>query len=90
MIEIEEIIKTLHSKLDDTADLKVVDESVKHEGHMDVKNLNGVSHILVDITWNGFEALSLLQRHRMLNLWLEEFFKMGLHSVRYKLKTFKE
>lgn len=90
MISVEDILKTLHSRLDDSARLSVIDESAKHAGHLEKHEINGISHVFIDITWNGFKTLSILQRQRMLNQWLEEFFQKGLHSVRYKLKTFEE
>ena len=34
-----------------------------------------------------FEGLSLIERHRLANAWLDDFFKQGLHAVRYCLKT---
>jgi stress-induced morphogen len=90
MINIEDIVNTLNSKLDETADVKVIDESSKHEGHLEFQQLNGISHVFIEITWNGFKELSLLKRQRIINEWLEIFFKQGLHSVRYKLKTYEE
>lgn len=90
MLKIENIIETLRDCVDASAKVKVVDESFKHSDHFEMQNVHGISHIFVEIMWNGFVGLSLLQRHRIVNEWLAPFFKQGLHSARYKLNTLEE
>jgi stress-induced morphogen len=90
MLKIENIVQALQGCLGGSATLKVVDESFKHSDHFEMQKVQGVSHIFVEIIWNGFADLSLLQRHKIVNEWLLPFFKQGLHSARYKLNTHVE
>lgn len=86
-ITIDSIIKCLSSHLDSDAKLQVVDESHMHYGHTGHNPLGGVTHVEVYIVWQLFAGVSALERQRMLNKWLSDFFKEGLHSISYILKT---
>lgn len=76
--------------MDESAVFQVVDDSAQHRGHKGHNPQVGVTHITLNIAWNAFEGLTLLERQRLANAWLDEFFKKGLHAVRYNLKTPKE
>lgn len=86
-INIEAIENTVKNHLDESAVLQVVDESEQHRGHKGYNPKVGVTHIALNIAWNAFEELTLLERQRLANTWLDGFFKQGLHAVRYSLKT---
>lgn len=86
-INIEAIANTVKNHLDESAVFQVVDESEQHRGHKGHNPKIGVTHIALNIAWCAFEGLTLLERQRLANTWLDGFFKQGLHAVRYNLKT---
>jgi BolA family transcriptional regulator, general stress-responsive regulator len=86
-INIEAITRALKSHLDESAVLSVIDESEQHRGHKGHNPEVGVTHIALNLVWEAFEGLTLIERHRLANSWLDGFFKQGLHAVRYCLKT---
>ena len=90
MLKIENIAEALRNCVDASAKVTIIDESFKHSDHYEMQNVYGISHILVEIIWNGFVGLTLLQRHRIVNEWMSIFFEQGLHSARYKLNTLEE
>ena len=85
-ISIEAITNVLKNHLSENAVLSVIDESDKHRGHKGHNTSIGVTHIFINLVWEDFEGLSLIERHRLANAWLDDFFKQGLHAVRYCLK----
>ncbi len=86
-INIEAISIALKHHLGDDAQLQIIDESHKHKGHDGYNPEIETSHIAIEITWDGFDGLAALDRHRLVNSWLDNFFKQGLHAARYTLKT---
>ena len=86
-LNIEIITNTVKSHLDENAVLQIIDESEQHRGHKGYNPEVGVTHIALNIAWRAFEGLTLLERQRLANTWLDGFFKQGLHAVRYNLKT---
>jgi len=90
LISIDQITSTLNNHLDNDALLHVIDESSKHIGHASHDPRVGLSHIAIQIVSASFEGLSRVERQRLVNSWLNEFFTLGLHSARYDLKTPKE
>ncbi len=86
-IDINEIIRAVKSHLGEDAILQVVDESNQHKGHKGHNPEIGITHIALNIIWESFEGLTLIERHRLLNSWLDSFFKKGLHAAKYNLKT---
>lgn len=86
-INIEEITIAVKSHLDEDAKIHVTDESHKHKGHKGYNPKVGVTHIAIDVVWESFEGLTLIERHRLANTWLDSFFKRGLHAAQYSLKT---
>lgn len=86
-ISIEAIVDALKNHLDKNAILQITNESEQHRGHKGYNIEVGITHIALSLTWNGFEELTLIERQRLVNSWLDSFFKQGLHSVQYCLKT---
>jgi len=86
-INIDEITITVKSHLDEHAKLHVIDESHQHKGHKGHNPEVGVTHVAINLVWESFEELTLIERHRLANTWLDSFFKRGLHAVQYSLKT---
>lgn len=89
-ISIDQITGTLNNHLDNEALLQVIDESEQHKGHVGHDPQVGLSHISIHIVSNSFEGLSRVERQRLVNDWLNDFFELGLHSARYDLKTPRE
>jgi BolA family transcriptional regulator, general stress-responsive regulator len=58
----------------------IVDESARHAGHAHTRP-GGESHFRVRIVAAAFEGKSRLERHRMVNILLEEEFTQGLHAM---------
>lgn len=86
-ITIDRIIKNLKNHLNEDANLRVEDESHLHYGHKESDPSKGVTHISIVLVWHGFHGMKIIERQRMVNNWLSEFFKEGLHAVTYILKT---
>ena len=86
-ISIEKITQSIQQHLSDNAVLKVVDESHMHHGHQGHNAAVGVTHVAVTIVCKTFEGVSSIQRQRMVNTWLADLFKYGLHAVSYMLKA---
>lgn len=86
-IDINEIIRTVKSHLSKDAILRITDESHQHKGHEGHNPKVGVTHIALNVIWQDFEGLTQIERQRLLNAWLDSFFKQGLHAARYTLKT---
>lgn len=86
-IRIDQILTTLKNHLGHDVFLQVVDESDNHKGHTGYDSQIGVSHVAIDIVWDGFKDLTAVERQRLINTWLDNFFKIGLHSVRYRLHS---
>lgn len=80
---IESIKQSIISAFGEKAEIVVKDESFKHATHIQSKDCC-ISHVSVKICWEGFEGLSLLNKQRLVNDCLKEFFEKGLHSVEYK------
>lgn len=84
---IKAITQVIQSHLDTGAMLQIRDDSALHHGHLEQDPKAVVTHIAINLVWQEFAGLSLLQRQRMVNAWLDDFFKIGLHAVSYNLKT---
>jgi len=89
-ISINQITDTLNNNLNNDDLLHIIDESHLHEGHVGHDPRVGLSHIAINIISASFEGLSRVERQRLVNGWLNEFFTLGLHSARYDLKTPEE
>ncbi len=86
-INIEAITNVVKNHLSEDAILSVVDESEQHRGHKGHNPKIGVTHIALNLVWEDLEGLTIIERQRLANAWLDDFFKQGLHAVRYCLKT---
>jgi stress-induced morphogen len=90
LITIEAITQTIQQQLSDDAVLQVVDESALHYGHVEKDPKMKVTHVAIILVWERFKGVSLLGRQRMVNTWLADLFKVGLHAVSYTLKSSDE
>lgn len=86
-ISIEKITQAIQQHLSDNVVLKVVDESHMHYGHQGHNPEVGVTHVSITIASKIFEGVKAVERQRMVNTWLADLFKGGLHAVSYMLKT---
>lgn len=65
----------------------------KIENHLtgaiaNVRNPRGDGeHFLVEVIWQGFESMRLLEQHKKVYEALDSEFKEGLHSISLKTKT---
>jgi BolA family transcriptional regulator, general stress-responsive regulator len=60
--------------------LKVLDESVRHEGHAGHRP-GGETHFRVYIVADAFRGKSRIARHRMINEMLADELKSGVHAL---------
>ena len=89
-ISIEDLRCAIAKHLTDKYFLEVIDETHKHIGHIGHNPDISITHVFINIVTNYFNGINRLQRQRIVNEWLSDFFKAGLHSVSYTLKTPKE
>lgn len=47
-------------------------------------------HFIAEVVWDGFEGLSLVERHKVIYKILDDDFKAGMHSLSLKTKTNSE
>ena len=69
--------------------LLVKDTSYKHQGHHGFSGKEG-THFDVVLVTDLFESLSLVQRHRQVNLACSALFDRGIHALSMKLYTVSE
>ncbi len=86
-ISIEAITQAIQQHLGADAVLQVVDQSALHHGHAGHNPAMVVTHVAINLVWEAFKGVDLLGRQRLVNAWLTELFKAGLHAVSYNLKT---
>jgi stress-induced morphogen len=85
---IQSIKSFIHESLPDiNYQLKIIDNSSKHHGHLEVSNKTGITHVHICLVSDLFENMSLLERHRFLFSILKRF---NLHAIEIVAKTFKE
>lgn len=80
----------LRQHLSDDVVFQIIDESYQHEGHGGYNPEVGVTHVAIEIICDSFTEMPLVERQRLINSWMDDFFKKGLHAVRYRLKTTNE
>lgn len=89
-ISIDQITSTIKNYLNEEDFFQIIDESDQHKGHAGHNPQIGLSHIAIHIVSSSFEGLTRVERQRLVNVWLDNFFKSGLHSARYNLQTPEE
>ncbi len=79
----QRINKILSKKFDDFL-LEIIDNSNLHKGHNNFTG-NDETHIKIILTKKNKLPTNRLNIHRLINDFLEEEFKSGLHSLEIKI-----
>jgi BolA protein len=66
-------------------ELRVVDESAAHAGHMGANDSGQGTHMRVSIASPLFSGISRVQRHRLVYDALQDFIDQGLHALAIEL-----
>jgi BolA protein len=80
----EQIHIRLSERLQPT-ELRVVDESAQHAGHMGANDSGVGTHMRVSIASPLFVGISRVQRHRLVYDALQDFIDQGLHALAIEL-----
>ena len=80
----EQIHARLTERLQPT-ELRVVDESSAHAGHMGANDSGQGTHMRVSIASPLFSGISRVQRHRLVYDALQDFIDQGLHALAIEL-----
>ena len=78
----------IHARLTERlqpTELRVVDESAAHAGHMGANDSGQGTHMRVSIASPFFSGISRVQRHRLVYDALQDFIDQGLHALAIEL-----
>ena len=78
----------IHARLTERlqpTELRVVDESAQHAGHMGANDSGAGTHMRVSIASPLFTGISRVQRHRLVYDALQDFIDQGLHALAIEL-----
>jgi BolA protein len=78
----------IHARLTERlqpTELRVVDESAQHAGHMGANDSGVGTHMRVSIASPLFTGISRVQRHRLVYDALQDFIDQGLHALAIEL-----
>ncbi len=78
----------IHARLTERlqpTELRVIDESAAHAGHVGANDSGQGTHMRVCIASPLFESLSRVQRHRLVYDALQDFIDRGLHALAIEL-----
>lgn len=78
----------IHARLTERlqpSELRVVDESAAHAGHMGANDSGQGTHMRVSIASPLFSGISRVQRHRLVYDALQDFIDQGLHALAIEL-----
>ncbi len=81
MDRIEAIRERLNTQLS-PAQLDIIDESHLHAGHPGAAS--GAGHFTVTITSDAFNGKSLIERHRLIYLAVDDLMKTEIHALSIK------
>jgi len=81
MNRIEAIKERLTNQLQPT-ELEIIDESHLHAGHAGAAS--GAGHFAVSITADAFNDKSLIERHRLVYLAVNDLMKTEIHALSIK------
>jgi len=85
----EEKIKQALANAIDVHHMELINESHKHAGHSGDDG-SGQTHFLLMVVSDDFLNHSRVQRQRVINAAIAQFFKEGLHAISLKLLTLEE
>lgn len=80
----EQIHARLSERLQPT-ELRVIDESAQHAGHVGANDSGVGTHMRVCIASPQFAGLGRVQRHRLVYDALQDFIDQGLHALAIEL-----
>ena len=80
----EQIHARLMERLQPT-ELRVIDESADHAGHVGANESGQGTHMRVCVSTPLFTTLSRVQRHRLVYDALQDFIDQGLHALAIEL-----
>ena len=86
MDRVEAIRERLNNQLSPTQ-LDIVDESHLHAGH---SGHGGAGHFAVSITADAFNDKSLIERHRLVYLAVDDLMKTEIHALSIKATSTDE
>ena len=66
-------------------ELRVIDESADHAGHVGANDSGQGTHMRVSIASPKFVGISRVQRHRLVYDALQDFIDQGLHALAIEL-----
>lgn len=78
----------IHARLSERlqpTELRVIDESAQHAGHVGANDSGMGTHMRVCIASAQFDQLSRVQRHRLVYDALQDFIDQGLHALAIEL-----
>jgi BolA protein len=78
----------IHARLTERlkpTELRVVDESASHAGHVGANDSGQGTHMRVSIASPLFIGISRVQRHRLVYDALQDFIDQGLHALAIEL-----
>jgi BolA family transcriptional regulator, general stress-responsive regulator len=81
MNRVEAIKERLNNQLQPTQ-LDIIDESHLHAGHAGAAS--GAGHFAVTITADAFNGKSLIERHRLVYLAVDDLMKSEIHALSIK------
>jgi BolA family transcriptional regulator, general stress-responsive regulator len=87
MNRVEAIKERLDNQFSPTQ-LDIIDESHLHAGHAGAAS--GAGHFAVTITSEAFNGKSLIERHRMIYLAVDDFMKTEIHALSIKANSTDE
>lgn len=67
--------------------LEIIDESHLHAGHQPGFDGSGETHLRIRIVSPAFENLNRVERHRRINVLIEEEIAEGLHAIAIEAKA---
>ncbi|WP_416561162.1 BolA family protein [Limnohabitans sp. yimb22184] len=78
----------IHARLSERlqpSELRVIDESAQHAGHVGANDNGEGTHMRVCIASPLFAGISRVQRHRLVYDALQDFIDQGLHALAIEL-----
>jgi BolA family transcriptional regulator, general stress-responsive regulator len=78
----------IHARLTERlqpTELRVIDESADHAGHVGANDSGQGTHMRVSIASPKFVGISRVQRHRLVYDALQDFIDQGLHALAIEL-----
>jgi len=78
----------IHNRLTERlqpTELRVIDESAQHAGHVGANDSGEDTHMRVCIASPLFTGISRVQRHRLVYDALQDFIDQGLHALAIEL-----